>query len=374
MLEARRRTILTGGVALSARRLRIVADNAVLSQREIDALFSGQDNEQGQDSAGGAAPKPTAASPFGVRPGQRIKPYDFKHPEKLSKEQFRSLQLIQQSVANSTAAMFSASLRSPAESRLSAMERGIYEEFLTQIGTSAVVVTIGMQPLQGAIVAAFGVDVAYGFIDRLLGGEGRMSVAKKRDLSDIEMSLIRNHIGSDIAGGLIEPWSRIVEIEPEVIEVGVGLEVLHAIPPNEFVITSWFEVRFSEQVGSISVCVPLTVLEQIMPGLSDHALIDARKISSDGADKVRGDQLLPMNVPLQAILGGARVSMTDLMNLSVDDVIVLDQLTDRSLRARVAGRDLFHGTPGISGNKLAFQVDGVVDGDGWEAAFDEWLE
>ncbi len=121
------------------------------------------------------------------------------------------------------AAMFSASLRAPAESRLSAMERGIYEEFVAQIGNSAVVVTVGMEPLQGAIVAAFGTDVAYGFIDRLLGGEGRMTVAKERDLSDIEMSLIRNHIGSDIAGGLIEPWGRTVEIEPEVIEVGGGL-------------------------------------------------------------------------------------------------------------------------------------------------------
>ena len=120
-------------------------------------------------------------------------------------------------------------------------------------------------------------EVAYGFIDRLLGGEGRMTTAKKGELSDIEMSLIRNHVGADIAGGLVEPWSRLAELEPEVVEVGVGVEVMHAVPPNEFVITSWYELRFGEQVGSISVCLPLTILEQIMPHLSDHALIDASR-------------------------------------------------------------------------------------------------
>lgn len=353
-----------------------MADNAVLSQREIDALFGGDnEDEQAEEVSDDTSEVVDVAdAPAAARLSQRVKPYDFKHPEKLSKEQFRSLQLIQQSVANSTAALFSASLRAPAECRLSAMERSIYEEFLAQIGTSAVVVTISMHPLQGAIVAAFGMDVAYGFIDRLLGGEGRMSVAKKRDLSDIEMSLIRNHIGSDIAGGLIEPWSRVVEIEPEVIEVGVGLEVLHAIPASEFVITSWYEVRFAEQVGSISLCIPLTILEQIMPGLSDHALIDTRKSISEDREQVRRDQLLPMSVPIQAILGGARVGLADLINLAVDDVIVLDQLTADSLRMRVSGRDLFHGSPGTSGRKLAFQVEGVIDGDGWEATFDEWLE
>ena len=47
---------------------------------------------------------------------------------------------------------------------------------------------------------------------------------------------------------------------------------------------------------------------------------------------------------------------------------------EQPLRVRVGGRDLFHGTPGTSGKKLAFQVDGVVDGDGWEATFEEWTE
>ena len=60
-----------------------MADNAVLSQREIDALLSGQDQDESAKGSEKASVERAAR-----RSGQRIKPYDFKHPEKLSKEQF----------------------------------------------------------------------------------------------------------------------------------------------------------------------------------------------------------------------------------------------------------------------------------------------
>ena len=51
---------------------------------------------------------------------------------------------------------------------------------------------------------------------------------------------------------------------------------------------------------------------------------------------VRPEQLLPLRVPLQAVLGTATVEVSELANLSEGDVIVLDQETDRPLRLRVA--------------------------------------
>src|SRR6185295_7065016 len=109
--------------------------------------------------------------------------------------------------------------------------------YVTQIGTSAIVVIIDMNPLQGYAVAAFGLDVAFGIIDRLLGGKGKRSArSMNRDLTDIEIALIR-HIGMDIARSLIEPWMRVTELVPDVTELALGPQVLHVITPSEFVIT-----------------------------------------------------------------------------------------------------------------------------------------
>ncbi len=68
----------------------MASENAVLSQREIDALLTA-DVSQLESDAVVALPPPARKDA-----GKRVKLYDFRHPEKLSKEQIRGLQIIQQ--------------------------------------------------------------------------------------------------------------------------------------------------------------------------------------------------------------------------------------------------------------------------------------
>src|SRR5690606_34512293 len=115
----------------------------------------------------------------------------------------------------------------------------------------------------------------------LLGGRGiRGLPTHERDLSDIEVALIR-HIAMDIANSLVEPWSRIAEISPDVSEVATGGQSVHVIPSSEFVIVAWYEVRYAGQTGAISICFPLTVLEQILPSLTGHSLFEGRSKGGD---------------------------------------------------------------------------------------------
>ena len=347
-----------------------MADGAVLSQREIDALL----NADAQELSESAAPSAAAAA---VRQpakdsGRRIKPYDFRHPEKLSKEQLRGLQLIQQAVAGVIATSFSTRLRAPAEARLSALERGIYEEYIAQVGTSAAVVTIDMSPLQGYAVASFGLDFAFGIIDRLMGGRGTKGPrATQREPTDIDMALIR-HIGLDIASSLVEPWARITELQPDVTDLGVGGQVLHVVPAGEFVITAWYEVRLAGETGGISISFPLTILEQVLPKLAGSTLFEHRLAGpADEDSKVREEQLLPLVVDARAILGGARVPATDMANLAPGDVIVLDRTADDPARLSLGSREFFVASPGTRGRHLALQITGHVDGDGRPRDFEE---
>ena len=346
----------------------MAAENAVLSQREIDALLSG---ELASQSSAEVEPTTSARPRARKDPGRKVKTYDFRHPEKLSKEQLRGLQIIQQGVAGALAASFSGRLRAPVEARLSALERGIYEEYVTQIGTSAVVVIIDMNPLQGYAVAAFGLDVAFSMIDRLLGGKGKLTNQNlTRDLTDIELALIR-HIGMDIARSLIEPWARVTELMPDVTELAVGPQVMHVIPPSEFVITAWYEVRFADQTGGISLCFPLTVLEQILPKLTGQSLFERLPARhAHDLTGVKNEQLHPMMVQIRTMLGGARVDAIDLANLEPGDVIVLDQEAENPLRVMVGNCERFAGSAGTRGKRLAVQISGTVDDDGWVKPFE----
>jgi flagellar motor switch protein FliM len=340
----------------------MAAEKAVLSQREIDALLNADLSE--------------AASEDGPRvlsvktPSRRIKAYDFRHPEKLSKEQLRSLQSVQQGVATSLAQQLSARLRAPVEAKLSAMERSIYDEYTSQIGHASVLAFIDMSPLQGYAIAAFGLDVGYSIIDRLLGGRGiRGPSSYNRDLSDIETALVR-HISSDIANALVEPWSRITELTPEVAEVATGGNAIQVVPPNEFVIIAWYEVRYAGQTGGISLCFPLTILEQIMPSLTGHSMFENRPRGEQAVvERVADSQLLPASVPVRAMLGMGRVPARALADLEVGEVILLDREIDDPTRVFIGNTERFAGSPGLSGRHLAVQLSGLIDEDGFVINF-----
>ncbi|MFN0148927.1 MAG: flagellar motor switch protein FliM [Dehalococcoidia bacterium] len=338
-----------------------MADSAVLSQREIDALMNGEAQDGGDDGPAAAV----ASRNDGA--GHRIKTYDFRHPEKLSKEQLRGLQMIQQGVSGALATAFSNRLRAPVDSRLSALERGIYEEYVTQIGQNSVVIVIDMNPLSGFAVASFALDVAFGIVDRLLGGKGKQfNYGPERELTDIETALVR-HIGMDIASALIEPWGRVVPgLQPDVTEIAVGPQLVQAIPGSQFVLTAWYEVRFGEQTGGISLCFPLTVLEQILPKLTGQTLFETRSSKMPGAlEKVRDEHLMPMTVELRAVLGNAVVPAVDLAMLAPGDVIVLDKPVGDPTHIMIGNCERFAGSPGTRGRKLALQISGTVDDDGF---------
>jgi flagellar motor switch protein FliM len=190
-----------------------------------------------------------------------------------------------------------------------------------------------------------------------------------RDLTDIEIALIR-HIGMDIARSLVDPWMRVVELAPDVSELALGPQVMHAIQPSEFVITAWYEIRLAEQTGGISLCFPLTILEQILPKLTGQSLFDNRPSRTARAEaRVQEEQLMPASVLVRAILGGARVEARDLAELAPGDVIVLDHLVADPLRIFVGNCERFAGFAGTSGRKLALQVSGLVDDDGLVRTF-----
>src|SRR6266481_324953 len=111
-----------------------------LSQWEIDALLT---SLGGEESAG------TGGSVPSVNDGRTVKLYDFRRPDKFSKEHIRAIQNIHETFARVTASSLSSYLRSATTVSLSSIEQVVYEEYVHQLANPTLVNLIELQPLAG---------------------------------------------------------------------------------------------------------------------------------------------------------------------------------------------------------------------------------
>ena len=108
----------------------------VLSQDEIDQLLTAI-------SAGDTDTedfRPTTDT-------RKIKIYDFKRPDKFSKEQIRTVSIMHETFARLTTTALSAQLRSMAHVHVASVDQLTYEEFIRSIPTPTTLAVINMDPL-----------------------------------------------------------------------------------------------------------------------------------------------------------------------------------------------------------------------------------
>src|ERR687884_1419827 len=133
-------------------------NEALLTEEEMSALLPTQtDAAQGTPATGRRT---------------RIVPYNFRRPDRLSKDQVRSLYLLHDMFSHSLSSSLPIFLRAISEVTLISVEQQAYVEYLYGLPDPTAIFTLSMHPLQGVAVLELNPSVAFPLIDRLLGGGG----------------------------------------------------------------------------------------------------------------------------------------------------------------------------------------------------------
>ena len=173
----------------------------VLSQAEIDQLLSVISSGQG------APERPDAQADR-----RKIKIYDFKRPDKLSKDQVRILSVMHEVFARLATNSLSARLRSLAQVRVASVDQLTFEEFTRSVPNPTTLAIVQMDPLKGAAILEIDPAVSFSIIDRLFGGSGEGG-RLTRELTDIEQSAIEGVLVR-MLGDLREAWASVVDLRP----------------------------------------------------------------------------------------------------------------------------------------------------------------
>lgn len=310
----------------------------VLDQSEIDALLAAVD-------AGEVEEEDNSIQIFSRHRRDldhvEVRPYDFKRPERVSKDQMRALQTLHEAFARNFGAALSGFLRTIVEVKVANCEQMTYAEFISGLPNPTSFNLMEAKPLEGQMCLEISPLIIYPIIDRLLGGTNAELFIPQRPMTLIETRLISKVTTRGLAA-LAEAWGSIKQLTFNITATESNPQLVQIVPPNEVVVVIGFELKMANRAGTMNLCIPYTVIEPIIEELSAQSWFNPTKAgrSTEMRQRIAGT-LSRAPLTVTGLLAETTITLRDLMNLQVGDLVVTERPATSNVVLCVEGEKSF---------------------------------
>jgi flagellar motor switch protein FliM len=323
----------------------------VLSQSEIDALLSAL-------STGELEPEQVPKE----EERHKVKVYDFRSPQKFSKDHIRTLELIHDNFARIISNYLTAQVRVNVRVNIETVEQITYEEFIHSVQNPTIMTMFKMPPLTGTIQFETNPQFSFQVIDILLGGTGERPTVKK-EFSDIDKNIMLQ-VTTGLIDNLKLAWEDILEVAPEVEGIETNPAINQTLAPNEPVALITFSVEMGKSNTFINLCIPYLSLEKVLDKLVVQYWFqneDAELMEESKQKLEKG--LNPVEIGIAAELGKTAISIADFLKLGSGDIIKLDTKYKDPIKVYVEDQEYYYAKPGVIGKNVGVAVLDMIDKD-----------
>jgi len=316
----------------------------ILSQDEIDALLttvsSGEEAEEKKDELQGY---------------KSIVAYDFKHPNRVSKDQIRTLENIHDNFGGHLGSVVSGLFRALVDIELMSVDQITYSELIMSLVSPSCSYTFSIAPMEGLCILDYNPGLSFGFVERMFGGIGK-PIETERELTGLER-VVMNRITNRVLSELGKAWARIISVTLKVASFETNPQFIQILPPGETVIVITFQIKMLESAGILTICYPYVTLESVVTKLSGQSWIDAAKTKTSEEDfNINVNNLYEVRAVVSSILANLEITVREFLEIKVGDVVALEKRVDDPVSILVEGRPKFLARPGIVGKKRGFEV------------------
>lgn len=334
-----------------------------LSQADIDALLDTFSTETPEQTGSGGAT--TVSAKDRPRADVRADIYDFSHPDLLSRDQVRALRTVHEGYAQALAKRLSTELLTNVSASVVSIDHLTYSEFLMLLPQPTVLSVIEVPELEGNIAIELNPNVAFAFIDRLLGGEGE-PISRLRQLTAIEQGLMER-ILQKACQELSGVWAPIMKLGFKLQAIEANPELARVVGPNEMIILVSMEIRINDVSGMMNLCLPHVVLEPAIQRLSQGTMVLRKAKSAPVRMKAALEKsILEAPTVIDVDLGKAVVSMRELLELDIGDILRFSPASQDGATASIQGTRMLSGSAGRSKGHFAFKVARKLGSNGKE--------
>lgn len=323
----------------------------VLSQGEIDALLSALDS-------GELNPEELEKE----EEKQKVKQYDFRRPQKFSKDHIRTLELVHDNFARIISNYLSAQVRSNVKIKIETVQQITYEEFIHSVPNPTILTIFKMPPLNGSILFETNPQFVYQVIDVLLGGSG-IGPYKAREFTDIDKNIIRQ-INKGLIANLKLAWEDVLEVETEIEGLETNPALNQTLAPSEPVALITFSVEMGGSSTFINICIPYLSIEKVLDKLVVQYWFreNDEEILEESKQKLK-KRLGIVDLSVTAVLGSTNISVGDFLRLSIGDVVTLNDNITTPVKIVVGDQPYLYGKPGTINKNKGVQILDIIDKD-----------
>ncbi|MBQ7705281.1 MAG: flagellar motor switch protein FliM [Selenomonadaceae bacterium] len=292
---------------------------------------------------------------------RKIKVYDFKRPDKFSKDQIRTLYMLHESFGRLLNTYLSTHLRTLISVDVASVEQLTYQEFVQSVANPSFISVLGVPPLKGNIILEFDTAIAFAYVDRVFGGDGNTQV-KTRVLTEIEDAVMRRFVTAAM-NHFKDAWSNVTPMNPFLETTESNPQFMQIVTPSEMVVIITLQLRIGDTEGIMNICIPYLVLEPIMSKLTTTFWVSSSISKSETENQVAiiQSKLEKTEVPFVVEIGKVQITIREFLMLGFGDVLQLGTKVKEDLPCRVGSNAKFYCRPGTFGKKMAVQITRVVN-------------
>ncbi len=291
---------------------------------------------------------------------EKIRSYDFRRPNKFSKDQLRTLYMIHDNFARLLSNFLSAYLRTSTQIKIASVDQLTYEDFIKSLPTPTLMTVFSLNPLKGTCVLESNPAFVFPMIDLLFGGTGQMT-EKIRELTDIELSVLRK-INAKMLDNLAAAWADLFAISPKIESLETNPQYNQLISPNETVALVTLSSYINDTRGYLNLCLPFITLEAVISRLSAHYWFSSSEHKDQEShsrliEKILGKAL----VNITTLCGETELTVRDFLQLERGDCLLLDRSIKSDMNLLVEDVLKLKVQPGVTGRNLAVQITGIAN-------------
>ncbi len=321
----------------------------VLSQQEIDALLKNRDSDSDKKEE------------VSLALDKEVIPFDFRLPNRISKNQLRTIHNINENFAEMFSSYLMTKLQSIVTCNVTSVDQIYYSEYVLSVSNPACLFTFDINHTDIKGILEFSSEFALTLVDRLLGGNGK-GTKSAQVITPIEQKVLEVVIAK-ILQDLGKAWQIIGDYDFRIDKFEPDIDFVQITSQSESVLLVTFEVHIGEETYMMNLCFATYAFDTILSKLTNQNLSSIRPIKYQGttAHNILTNHLKKTELNLSAEFGTSAISFSQLLKLKKGDVIALSNKIGDEIKISVENKHMYNGVSGVVNNHKAVKITRRVD-------------